>query len=77
MVAEFETQLTLVAEGLGVAFVPRLARVTVPPGVAVRPVTPVAARRVVVAWRRAAAVRPAIGATVTALRDAWDRRTLE
>jgi DNA-binding transcriptional LysR family regulator len=76
LVGEFETQLTLVAEGLGVAFVPRLARIMVPPGVTVRPVTPVAARRVVVAWRSAAAVRPAIGATVAALREAWDRRTL-
>lgn len=76
LVAEFETQLTLVAEGLGIAFVPRLARVTVPPGVTFRPVTPVAPRRVVVAWRHAAAVRPALGATIAALRAAWDARVL-
>ncbi|GAA4254102.1 LysR family transcriptional regulator [Dactylosporangium darangshiense] len=74
LVNEFETQLTFVAEGLGVAFVPRLARTALPAGVVARPVTPEAARRVSVAWRAAAAVRPAIGATVSALQDAWRHR---
>jgi DNA-binding transcriptional LysR family regulator len=76
-VNEFATQLTFVAAGLGIAFVPRLARRSVPPGVLVRPVTPVASRRVIVAWRDAAATRPAIGAVVTALRDAWEHRSLD
>jgi DNA-binding transcriptional LysR family regulator len=71
LVAEFQTQLTLVAEGLGVALVPRLARTALPDGVVARAVTPVPARRVCVAWRSAAEVRPAIGATVSALREAW------
>jgi DNA-binding transcriptional LysR family regulator len=75
-VVEFATQLTFVAEGLGVAFIPRLARLSLPPGVVARPVTPLAARRVVVAWRSAAAVRPAVGATVSALREAWEQRPL-
>jgi DNA-binding transcriptional LysR family regulator len=74
LVNEFETQLTFVAEGLGVAFVPRLARTTLPLGVAARPITPEAARRVSVAWRSAAGIRPAIGATVAALQDAWEHR---
>jgi len=71
LLAEFETQLTFVAAGLGIAFMPRLARTTLPAGVVVRPIAPVTARRVLVAWRSAAAVRPAIGATVAALRSAW------
>jgi DNA-binding transcriptional LysR family regulator len=75
LVNEFETQLTFVAEGLGVAFVPRLARTALPAGVVARPVTPEAARRVSVAWRAAAGVRPAIGATVAALQEAWSHRT--
>jgi DNA-binding transcriptional LysR family regulator len=76
-VNEFATQVTFVAAGLGIAFVPRLARTAVPPGVVVRPVSPLAARRVIVAWRDAAATRPAIGATVAALRDAWEHRSLD
>jgi DNA-binding transcriptional LysR family regulator len=76
LVNEFETQLTFVAEGLGVAFVPRLARTSLPPGVVARPITPEAARRVSVAWRAAAGSRPAIGATVAALRDAWQHRSV-
>lgn len=71
LIAEFETQLTFVAAGLGIAFMPRLARTAVPPGVVVRPITPVTARRVLVAWRSAAAARPAIGAVVEALRSSW------
>ena len=70
LIAEFETQLRFVAAGLGIAFMPRPARTAVPPGVVVRPIAPVTARRVLVAWRSAAAVRPAIGATVAALRGA-------
>src|SRR5689334_7598418 len=74
LIAEFETQLTFVAAGLGIAFMPRLARTTVPAGVVVRPIAPVTARRVLIAWRSSAAGRPAIGATVAALREAWERR---
>jgi hypothetical protein len=39
-----------------------------------RPITPEAARRVTAVWRAAAGDRPAIGATVRALREAWSHR---
>jgi DNA-binding transcriptional LysR family regulator len=71
LVAEFETQLTLVAAGLGVALVPRLARTRLPDGTVAREVAPQASRRVLVATRRASATRPAVAAAVTALRTAW------
>lgn len=74
LVTEFETQLTLVAAGLGLAFVPRLARTYLPDGVVVREVTPSPQRRVVVAWRHAVQQRPAIGAAVAALTGAWEHR---
>ena len=70
-VGEFETQITLVAAGLGVAMVPRLARPDLPEGVSVVSVRPQPTRRVHVAWRASAASRPAILAAVAALRDAW------
>jgi DNA-binding transcriptional LysR family regulator len=72
-VGEFETQLTLVAAGLGVAMIPRLARPPLPEGVCVVPVRPAPTRRVVLAWREASTARPAIAAAVTALRTAWQR----
>jgi DNA-binding transcriptional LysR family regulator len=70
-VGEFETQLTLVAAGLGVAMIPRLARPPLPAGVRVVEVTPEPSRRVVLAWREASAARPAIKAAEAALRHAW------
>jgi DNA-binding transcriptional LysR family regulator len=74
LVAEFETQLTLVASGLGVALVPRLARTVLPPGTAAREVTPAAHRRVLIATRQASTQRPAVVATLAALRTAWHAR---
>lgn len=74
-VDEFETQMTLIASGLGVGVVPRLARTRLPAGVAVVPVDPVPTRRVAVAWRSASGARPAISAAVDALRYAWEHRT--
>jgi DNA-binding transcriptional LysR family regulator len=71
LVAEFATQLALVAAGLGVALIPRLARPSPPSGVAVVLVAPPPTRRVTLAWRSAATVRPAIGAAVDALRTVW------
>jgi len=71
-VGEFETQLTLIAAGLGVAIIPRLARpATLPAGVRIVRINPAPRRRVVVAWREAAAARPAIKAAERALRDSW------
>jgi DNA-binding transcriptional LysR family regulator len=74
-VGEFETQLTLVAAGLGIAMVPRLARPALPDGVCVVPVRPEPSRRVVLAWREASAARPAIRAAAAVLREAWSRRS--
>lgn len=75
LVGEFETQLTLVAAGLGVAMLPRLARPTLPAGVVTVAVSPRPTRRVTVAWREASAARPAIAATLAALRESWTRRS--
>lgn len=74
LVAEFETQQTFVAAGLGVALVPRLARMRTVPGTVVVPVASEPTRRVIVAWRKSTEVRPALGAAVSALREAWDSR---
>jgi len=76
-VGEFETQLTLVAAGLGIAMIPRLARPPLPAGVRVVPVRPAPTRRVVLAWREASAARPAVTAATAALREAWQRQTPE
>ena len=74
-VGEFETQLTLIAAGLGVAVIPRLARSRrLPHGVRVVRLTPEPKRRVVIAWREASAARPAIKAAERALRESWDRQ---
>jgi DNA-binding transcriptional LysR family regulator len=75
-VGEFETQLTLVAAGLGVAMIPRLARPALPPGVRVVTVDPEPSRRVVLAWREASAARPAIKAAEQALRHTWNHPAL-
>ena len=73
-VGEFETQLTLIAAGLGVAIIPRLARpARLPADVRVVTINPAPRRRVVVAWREAAAARPAIKAAERALRESWDQ----
>jgi DNA-binding transcriptional LysR family regulator len=73
-VDEFETQLTLIAAGLGIGVIPRLARTYLPAGVTVVAVDPVPARRVGVAWRTASGARPATGAALDALRHAWAHR---
>ena len=70
-VGEFETQLTLVGAGLGIALIPRLARPPLPAGVCAVPVRPAPTRRVVLAWREASGSRPAIRAAEAALREAW------
>ncbi len=77
LVGEFESQLTLIAEGLGLALVPRLARAYLPDGTVALPVAPEPARRVTMAWRGAGQRRPAIGAAIEALRAAWRARHLD
>ncbi|GAA0425256.1 LysR family transcriptional regulator [Actinoplanes capillaceus] len=70
-VGEFETQLTLIAAGLGVGLIPRLARGALQPGVRIVQINPTPTRRVVLAWRDSSAARPAIRAAEQALREAW------
>jgi DNA-binding transcriptional LysR family regulator len=66
--------LALVAAGLGVSVLPRLARIAAPPGVVLRPLRgdpPL--RQVFAACHRGAEARPAISATLDALADAAER----
>jgi DNA-binding transcriptional LysR family regulator len=67
-VSEFQTQLALVAAGLGVAVLPRLGRDLVPAGVRVVAVRPALSRQVFAVWRADGARRPAIRAAVQVLR---------
>lgn len=62
--AEYETQLALVAAGLGCCVLPRLGRGAVPKGVTVVPSEPALRRHVYAAWRTHATRRTAIQATV-------------
>ncbi|GAA1904717.1 LysR family transcriptional regulator [Streptantibioticus ferralitis] len=70
-VAEYHTQLALVAAGLGIALVPRLGRGPVPDEVVVRRLEPAPARGVFAVWRLGAARRPAIVEAVRVLRERW------
>ena len=67
---EQQTQLALVAAGLGLCILPRLGRGRLPDGVCVVPVRPALSRHVYAIWRADAARRPAIRALVDALRTA-------
>jgi DNA-binding transcriptional LysR family regulator len=66
--SEHSTQLALVAAGLGAALIPRLGREPAPSSVRFVPITPTPTRRVFALWRTSAAARPAVGATIDALR---------
>ncbi len=70
---EYATQLALVAAGLGVAVMPRLGRGQVPAGVHMIAVRPTLRRNIYALWRSTAGRRPAISATVAALRQAAAR----
>ncbi|WAL74053.1 LysR family transcriptional regulator [Kitasatospora sp. YST-16] len=70
-VGEFQTQLALIAAGLGLGLIPRLGRGPLPPGIAARPVTPEPVRRIHALWRTQTSRRPAVTATLTALRHHW------
>jgi DNA-binding transcriptional LysR family regulator len=60
--------MALVAAGLGVALVPRLGQVAVPPGAIIRPLTePAPARHVFAATRAGAERRPTVAAVLDAL----------
>jgi len=66
---EHATVLALVAAGLGVAVLPRLGRDPMPAGVRITPVHQTMRRHVYAVWREDADRRPAIRATVDALRQ--------
>jgi DNA-binding transcriptional LysR family regulator len=68
MAYEYGSQLALVAAGFGAAILPRLGRCEIPDGVRVLPLRPLLSRRLYATWRTEAARRPAIRATVDALR---------
>jgi DNA-binding transcriptional LysR family regulator len=73
-VGEYETQLALLAGGIGVGLLPRLGRGTLPPTVRVVPLHPTPTRRLFAVWRTKASRRPAITATLASLRACWDHR---
>jgi DNA-binding transcriptional LysR family regulator len=73
-VAEYQTQLAMLAQGIGIGLLPRLGRGTVPAGVTVVPLTPAPSRRLYAIWRTATTRRPAIAATLAALKSGWNSR---
>jgi DNA-binding transcriptional LysR family regulator len=66
--SEHSTQLALVAAGLGAAIIPRLGREPAPPSVQFIAIDPPPTRRIFALWRESATARPAIGATLDALK---------
>ncbi|MER7515986.1 LysR family transcriptional regulator [Streptomyces sp. NPDC126499] len=68
---ENNTQVALVAAGLGIALVPRLGRGPLPPEVVPLLLDPVPRRRLRALWRTGAARRPAITETVRTLQELW------
>jgi DNA-binding transcriptional LysR family regulator len=75
-VAEYQTQLALVAAGLGIALVPRLGRGPLPEEVTAVPLDPTPVRGLFALWRTGAARRPAITETVRVLRTHWAPETV-
>ena len=73
-VAEYQTQLAILAQGIGIALLPRLGRGPLPDGVVALPLRPAPSRRLYATWRTVATGRPAITATLAALRAAWRHR---
>ncbi len=67
---EHQTQLALVAAGLGIGVALRLGRATIPDGVRIVAVRPALRRHIYAVWRADAARRPAIRAAIKALRAA-------
>lgn len=73
---EFDTHLTLVAAGLGIALIPRLGRSPLPEGTrAVRVKDPVPERHVIAVWRRSQGRSPAVRAVIEALASGQWRGT--
>lgn len=75
-VAEYQTQLAMLARAIGIGLLPRLGRGPLPEGVVAVPLQPAPSRRLYAVWRTATARRPAIAVTLAALKAGWrDRDT--
>ena len=68
---EHQTQLAMVAAGLGVAVMPRLGRGSTE-GVSIVTLKPAFSRQIYAIWRTLASERPAIAVTVSAIREVAD-----
>ena len=73
-VAEYQTQLAMLARGIGIGLLPRLGRGTLPDGVVVIPLQPAPSRRLYAVWRTTTSRRPAIAVTLQTLKAAWPDR---
>ncbi|ADB30810.1 transcriptional regulator, LysR family [Kribbella flavida DSM 17836] len=73
-VAEYQTQVAMLARGIGIGLLPRLGRGPLPPGVVAVPLQPAPSRRIYALWRTATARRPAVAVTLAALQAAWAER---
>ncbi|GAA3643829.1 DNA-binding transcriptional LysR family regulator [Lentzea atacamensis] len=66
---EYRTQFALLANGIGVALIPRLGRGEVPDNVRAVPLRPTPTRRLYAVWRTQASRRPAITAALDVIRQ--------
>ncbi|MFI5709558.1 LysR family transcriptional regulator [Kribbella sp. NPDC051620] len=73
-IAEYQTQLAMLARGIGIGLLPRLGRGPLPDGVIALPLQPAPSRRLYAVWRTATARRPAIAVTLAALKSGWSAR---
>jgi DNA-binding transcriptional LysR family regulator len=73
-VAEYQTQLAMLARGIGIGLLPRLGRGTLPDGVVVIPLQPAPSRRLYAVWRTTTSRRPAIAVSLQTLKAAWPDR---
>ncbi|RLV09845.1 LysR family transcriptional regulator [Streptomyces griseocarneus] len=67
-VEEFQSQIALVAAGVGAAVVPRLGRGPLPPDVRAIPLDPGPHRKIYAVWRRQTGSRPSVRAALSLLR---------
>lgn len=74
-VAEYQTQLAMLARGIGIGLLPRLGRGAIPDGVVVIPLQPAPSRRLYAVWRTTTSRRPAITVTLATLKSTWPQRT--
>lgn len=72
-VTEYQTQLAMLAEGIGIGLLPRLGRGRLPEGVVAIPLLPAPTRRLYAVWRTITARRPAVAVTLEALKSSWPR----